>query len=567
MLSRIHLLPDNLINQIAAGEVIERPASVIKELLDNSLDAGASQITIDIERGGVGLIRVKDDGLGIHHDDLTLALTRHATSKIRSLNDLRILNSMGFRGEALPSIASISRLTIMSGARGNDHAWMIKSDGRTDHSSPEPVSHLNGTSIEVRDLFFNVPARRKYLRTERTEFYQIQQLVRHFAVSHPQLAIRLTHNGRQILNLKPTAENNDSKRITDILGSKFMQQSIRIDAHIQNLHLSGWIGKPEAARTMNDAQFFSLNGRCIRDKRVNHAIQQAFQDQLPTGRYAVYALDLEIDPAMVDVNVHPAKTEVRFREGRTVHDFIYSSLSQALNLISDQNQQSISSLSKAVPAVREVVKTSATESSSSFDYPFINESTGIYKRDKIGGELHAKPVAEVSQFGNVVLLKKEDELILIDIKKAMERICRSKLESEQESGSISPQPLLFPFNFVLDEKSAVIKKCEKLLERQGVFVHCSGDDQWQLRQIPAAVYLADPEVFISRLLKTLVKNECESETAVIDMLVTHHAEFAPLPEIDELTRLIEATDLLTDKEKIIRKLSVEELQNLISDQS
>ncbi len=548
-MARINLLPDNLINQIAAGEVIERPASVVKELLDNSLDAGATQITIDVEQGGVGLIRIKDNGSGIHNDDLALALTRHATSKIRNLDDLRQIVSMGFRGEALPSVASISRTIIMSKFIEDDLAWMIKSEGRSDHSQPEPVSHPQGTTVEVRDLFFNVPARRKYLRTERTEFYQMQQLVRHFAISHPEIAVRLTHNGRQVLNVKPAVEDENGNRVSDICGSKFLLHSIKIDSQVQGLLLTGWVGEPEVARTMNDSQFFCLNGRCIRDKRVNHAIQQAFQDRLPVGRYAVYALYLTIDPTMVDVNVHPAKTEVRFREGRSVHDFIYSALHQAL---SDQqfSMTDIPHVAVSLPSPQ-VTKISTFRSRSSDS---VREVGGSYYPDLTLVKTPLKSEKENEQIGNVLIVRKDNELLLIDIKKLMTFFCQKKLET----GSILSKPLLFPRSVEIDQSSAdLIRTNSGLLEELGIIFY--ENNGWQLRKTPDVIAISSPDDFVSELLNALKQNQLDQKENLIEFLAKYSGDLADVEMLLDQLNSLE----LSEQKKMIRKLSEKDLQNLI----
>lgn len=560
-IARVKILPDHLINQIAAGEVIERPASVVKELLDNSIDAGASRIIIDIDQGGVALIRVKDNGIGIHHDDLPLALTRHATSKIRSLDDLRKLVSLGFRGEALPSIASISRTTIMSRLKDEDHAWMIKSEGRSDHSQIEPVSHPQGTTVEVRDLFFNVPARRKYLRTERTEFYQIQQLVRHFAIAHPEIAVRLTHNGRQVLDVKLVSDRESPTRVTDIYGKKFMQNSIRLDSQTRDYCLSGWIGKPEIARTMNDSQFFCLNGRCIRDKRINHAIQQAFQDRLPVGRYAVYALNLSIDPAMVDVNVHPAKTEVRFREGRSVHDFIYSALHQALS------DPQLPTIEKSMPGNSSTPSTRLSQTTHISDArgrsnQVVKETANRYRSNPVlmkkWQEQPLKMADKSSQgdrIGNVIWFKKGDHLLLVDIKKATTFLCEKKLLEQ----SVLSRPLLFPYRFTVDKTSADrMKKNTEILEQLGIRIF-NDNHQWQLRQLPAVISIDDPDEFIESLIATIQDTQQDLKKSLITLLTKYAVD-----QQDE-KRLLEQIGCLkeSDQKIFIRKLSEKDLQKLI----
>ncbi|MGD9297240.1 MAG: DNA mismatch repair endonuclease MutL, partial [Chromatiales bacterium] len=323
---RIGALPTVLVNQIAAGEVVERPASVIKELAENSLDAGARRIEILVEQGGVKRIQVHDDGSGIHPDDLALALSRHATSKLQSLEELERIASMGFRGEALPSIGSVSRLTLTSTAAGAGQGYAITPDGEL-----KPAAHPQGTTVDVRDLFFNTPARRKFLKTEKTEFGHIEQLVRRIALARYDVAFNLSHNQRPVLQLN-TADNETGRmqRIARVLGEGFVDNSLAFEQQAAGLRLWGWVGLPSFSRSQADMQHFFVNGRMVRDKLVTHAVRQAYQDVLYHGRQPAYLIYLELDPVMVDVNVHPTKHEVRFREGRLVHDFIFRTLHQVL---------------------------------------------------------------------------------------------------------------------------------------------------------------------------------------------------------------------------------------------
>ena len=321
---RIQQLPNSLINQIAAGEVIERPASVVKEIIENAIDAGATQIDIDIEDGGGKLIRVRDNGCGIHPDDLALAFATHATSKIRNLDDLEHISTLGFRGEALPSIASVSKTTLTSRAEGESSAWRI-SPHLGDAISP--AAHPPGTTIEIRDLFYNTPARKKFLKSERTERQHIQQLVQNLALSHDGITIRLNNHGKP---LGAYAGEVLAARIQSVLGDDLLEQALPIDARAADMHLYGWVGLPTSATNQPERQYFYINGRIIRDKIIAHAIRQAYQDMLYHGRHPVYVLYLDIAPEHIDVNAHPAKHEVRFRESRLTHDFLYSSLHHAL---------------------------------------------------------------------------------------------------------------------------------------------------------------------------------------------------------------------------------------------
>ena len=321
---RIQQLPNSLINQIAAGEVIERPASVVKEIIENAIDAGATQIDIDIEEGGGKLIRVRDNGCGIHPDDLALAFATHATSKIRNLDDLEHITTLGFRGEALPSIASVSKTTLTSRAEGESSAWRI-SPHLGDAISP--AAHPPGTTIEIRDLFYNTPARKKFLKSERTERQHIQQLVQNLALSHDGITIRLNNHGKP---LGVYGGEGLAARIASVLGDDLLEQALPIDARAADMHLYGWVGLPTSATNQPERQYFYINGRIIRDKIIAHAIRQAYQDMLYHGRHPVYVLYLDIAPEHIDVNAHPAKHEVRFRESRLAHDFLYSSLHHAL---------------------------------------------------------------------------------------------------------------------------------------------------------------------------------------------------------------------------------------------
>ncbi|MDP6198425.1 MAG: DNA mismatch repair endonuclease MutL, partial [Porticoccaceae bacterium] len=330
-MSSIKILSPQLANQIAAGEVVERPASVLKELVENSLDAGAKRIDIEIEQGGVKLIKVRDDGVGIAETELALALSRHATSKINDLQDLEAVATLGFRGEALASIASVSRLALTSSIEGSANGWKAVSEGRDMEVDLQPAAHPRGTSVEVRDLFFNTPARRKFLRTEGTEYSRIDESIKKLALSRMDIAFSLRHNQRAQINLHPAqSQLEQEKRVADICGSAFMQQALYVDNDRLGIRLWGWMGLPTFSRSQADLQHFFVNGRCIRDKVVSHAIRQAYQDVLYHGRHPAFVLFLEIEPADVDVNVHPTKHEVRFRDSRAIHGFVYGTLSKAL---------------------------------------------------------------------------------------------------------------------------------------------------------------------------------------------------------------------------------------------
>ncbi|MZI94670.1 DNA mismatch repair endonuclease MutL [Vibrio sp. CAIM 722] len=327
----IQILPARLANQIAAGEVVERPASVVKELVENSLDSGATRIDIDIEKGGAKLIRIRDNGSGIPKDELSLALSRHATSKIHNLDDLEAIMSLGFRGEALASISSVARLTLTSRTTTQEEAWSAYSEGRDMAVKLQPAAHPVGTSVEVLDLFFNTPARRKFLRTEKTEFTHIDELIKRIALSRFDVTLNLRHNGKMVRQYRATKTRlQEEKRIGAVCGNAFVRNMLRIDLEHQGLKLSGWITTPEGARQQSDLQYCYVNGRMMKDKLINHAIRQSYETSLKPDQYATYVLFIEVDPHQVDVNVHPAKHEVRFHQARLVHDFIYQALTSAL---------------------------------------------------------------------------------------------------------------------------------------------------------------------------------------------------------------------------------------------
>jgi DNA mismatch repair protein MutL len=326
----IRALPNHLVNQIAAGEVVERPASVVKELLENSLDAGARAVHVDIQAGGQKLIRIRDDGSGIERDELELALSRHATSKIFSLDDLEAVASLGFRGEALPSIASVSRLTLCSRARPADAAWQVEADGG-EIRGPRPAAHPQGTTVEVHDLFYNTPARRKFLRTERTEFGHIEKWIRRLALSRPDVAFTVTHNQRTVLKLAAAGDDAERlNRVARICGESFADSAVLLEHETDGIALAGWMGLPTFNRSQPDLQHWFVNGRAVTDKTLSHAVKHAYRDVLFHGRFPAYVLMLTMDPATVDANAHPAKHEVRFRDGRRVHGFVSQAVEAAL---------------------------------------------------------------------------------------------------------------------------------------------------------------------------------------------------------------------------------------------
>jgi DNA mismatch repair protein MutL len=354
----IAILPARLANQIAAGEVVERPASVIKELIENSLDAGATNINVEVDKGGVKRIRISDNGIGIAKEELTLALSRHATSKIKDLKDLEAIDSLGFRGEALASISSVARLTITSKPKNQATAWQAIAEGRDMAVTVKPAAHPDGTTIEVLDLFFNTPARRKFLRTEKTEFNHIDEVIRRIALASFDVTFCLTHNGKMIRQYRAsTTKEQNSKRVAMICGQKFISNAIEVDCKHDDMLFSGWLAKPSFARSQNDLCYSYVNGRMMRDKLINHAIRQAYADLLPPDTYPAFVLFLTLDHGDVDVNVHPAKHEVRFHQSRYVHDFIYSVCHKALvenNQVLDFNEDQQPLAGESEPQIESV---------------------------------------------------------------------------------------------------------------------------------------------------------------------------------------------------------------------
>ena len=321
----IEILPARLANQIAAGEVVERPASVVKELVENSLDAGATQLRIEIDKGGAKRIKITDNGCGIVKEQLTLALSRHATSKIKNLDDLEAISSLGFRGEALASISSVARLTLTSKPVDQEQAWQAMAEGRDMAVNVQPAAHPDGTTIEVNDLFFNTPARRKFLRTEKTEFSHIEEVIKRIALARFDVGFTLVHNGKTVKQYRAAKQASQySRRVAQVCGQSFIDNALEVSCQHEGLELVGWLAKPSFYRKQNDLCYSYVNGRMMRDKLINHAIRQAYAELLPHESYPAFVLFLNLDYREVDVNVHPAKHEVRFHQGRYVHDFILS---------------------------------------------------------------------------------------------------------------------------------------------------------------------------------------------------------------------------------------------------
>jgi len=570
---RIHSLPLQLVNQIAAGEVVERPSSVVKELIENCFDAGAKQIIIDIEQGGARLIKVRDDGCGILKEDLALALSRHATSKIATLKDLEQVASMGFRGEALPSISSVSRLTLISRIVDAACAWRINADGSEQDFDVQPDPHPQGTTVDVRDLFYNTPARRKFLKTEKTEFAHIEALVRKMALSRFDTGFILSHNQREIFNLKSAASVNEQEhRIADICGSAFIENSVRIDFEASGLKLTGWVGLPTFSRSQQDMQFFYVNGRLVKDKLISHAVKQAYQDVLFHGRHPVFVLYLTLDPALVDVNAHPAKLEVRFREGRLVHDFLFSALHRSLadlrpgqyNQDLHEQQQEATTFSpraqaqtpppfEAKPAYRQwqpqqtalplTIEEEIKAYASLYPVPEQKREPFVQQTQEIPPLGHA--IAHLHDI--YILAESKKGMILVDAHAAHERVCYERLKQQYQTSTLIRQPLLLPVKLKVSSKDADLAEQEQdYFATFGFELNRSGPESLMLRSIPAL--LAHTDV----------------ETLILDVLADI-AEHGLSQRIQEQTNQILATMACHGAVRAHRRLTVVEMNALLRD--
>jgi DNA mismatch repair protein MutL len=474
----IRILPSELIDQIAAGEVVERPASVVKELVENALDAGARAISVDVEGGGATLIRVSDDGSGISRAELPLALTRHATSKIATLDDLECLMSMGFRGEALPSIGSVSRLTIASRVASEPHAWQIACEGG-ELGEPRPAARGRGTTVEVRELFYNTPARRKFQRSEKTELGHVDMMLRNLALARFDVEFRLTSNGRTVFHLAPAAERAaQERRVADLLGPEFMANARHFSRVIEALEISGWLAAPAFSRSQADLQFTFVNDRCVRDKLLRHAVRLGYQDVLFQARQPAYVVYLTVDPRRVDVNAHPAKLEIRFRDSKLVHDFVFRSVEAALAATLDR----VADAALAAPVRATMLEPVAPARHGSAGQQLLGLAAVVDPRDYVPlyERLHRNPTPAVAptplaaapplgyalaQLGAIYVLAENDEgLIIVDMHAAHERITYERLKRDLAERRLTAQPLLVPFTLEvsLHEAELVEERGEEL---------------------------------------------------------------------------------------------------------
>jgi DNA mismatch repair protein MutL len=577
---RIQLLPDQLISQIAAGEVVERPASALKELLENSLDAGSSDIQVSLLQGGVKQLKVADNGSGIAQDDLAMALTRHATSKIATLEDLEAVASLGFRGEALASIASVSRTQISSRDQNTKHAWRIASEG-SQIAPLEPIGLDAGTIVEVNDLYFNTPARRKFLKTEATEFGHCEEAFSRVALSRPDVTFTLQHNGRA---LSRYSASEPTKRFGEVLGAEFAAESIEISEEAAGLKLWGMAAKPTFNRNSRDTQYVYVNGRFVRDKLIAHAIRQAYQDVLHHDRHPAFVLFLELDPNLVDVNVHPAKTEVRFRDGQAIHRFIFHALNK--NLATPTGVSNAATANQAAhnpfanpypqnyPSYQAQINLSAQQPSNFYETLF-SQNTAQNNSNNIGlqpnihagagdavlGENVAKnefplgfAVAQIH--GVYVLAQNAQGLVVVDMHAAHERIMYEQLKNALDDNAVSMQPLLIPVSFNADRLEVATVNEELVsgadnLRQLGFDIAVLSPSTLAVRAVPTMLQNADAVQLARDVLKDLREYGAsraltERRNELLGTMACHAAVRAnrnlTIPEMNALLRDMEATE-------------------------
>ena len=514
----IHILSPRLANQIAAGEVVERPASVVKELVENALDAGSTQIDIECEAGGIGRIRIRDNGSGIRADELPLALSRHATSKIFDLDDLEAVGTLGFRGEALASIASVSRLDLLSAVEGESGS-KVSVEGREMEPLIEVSAHPRGTTVDVRDLFFNTPARRKFLKTEKTEFGHIDTVVSRQALSRFDVGFRLVHQGRVTRQLPPAlSENAQSERVANLLGRGFIDAALPVDSTAIGLRLKGWACRATFNRAQADCQYVFVNGRIVRDKLLSHALRQAYRDVLFHGRHPCYLLYLELDPAQVDVNVHPTKHEVRFRDSRLIYDFLRRSVLRVLaddrpDQVLEQDrfsretstdQQSVSSHYQTDIRFRE-----HRDTSNGFDMlSQLTKPSQLIAPTEDSGNANIPPMgyALAQLHGVYILSQTRDGMIIVDMHAAHERITYEALKQALDDRGLVSQPLLIPITVHVSQREAsLVEEANDLFEQFGLGVQRVGPETIRIEHVPAILRQASHEDLVRDVLSDLAE--------------------------------------------------------------
>ncbi|QFT53186.1 DNA mismatch repair endonuclease MutL [Microbulbifer sp. THAF38] len=601
MHERIQQLSPRLANQIAAGEVVERPASVIKELLENSLDAGATRLEVDIDNGGIKRMKVRDNGKGIEKEDLPMALARHATSKIHVLEDLEAVATLGFRGEALASISSVARLNLISSRDESGKGWQVSAEGRDMQAQLAPAAHPRGTTVDVRDLFFNTPARRKFLRTEKTEFNRIDDTIKRLALSRFDVSISLRHNGKGVHNLRAGSGRVEmERRVAQVCGPAFMQNALHIDVERSGLRLWGWVAEPAFSRSQADLQFFYVNGRAIRDKVVSHAVRRAFADVLYHGRHPAFVLYLELDPASVDVNVHPTKHEVRFRDGRLVHDFLFGSLHRALADVrpGQKDEQAEEADGQENGAAERVSGIQAGEFSGQQKMPLSNRPSpsSLQQQMNAYGALHQPyrepagvaesaataapqpgvavapmavqmPMASDNASGEeipplgfaiaqlhgiYILAQNEQGMIVVDMHAAHERIVYEQMKTAHAAGGIQAQPLLVPVSLAVSQREAdCFEERSEVFTSLGFVLQRAGPETLLVRQVPTMLHGAQVEQLVRDVLSDLL-GQGDSErigeriNEVLATMACHGSVRAnrrlTVPEMNALLRDMERTE-------------------------
>lgn len=558
----IQQLPEHLINQIAAGEVVERPASVVKELVENSLDAGAGAITIDIVAGGLKLVRVRDDGSGVAEGELALALSPHATSKITSLDDLQAVASLGFRGEALPSIASVAQLSLTSRTAESDTAWQVTADnGKL--SEPRPAAHPSGTTVEVQDLFYNTPARRKFLRTERTEFGHIDKWVRRLALARSDVAFTVTHNRRVVLKLTAAmSQDQRLERIAAVCGETFASQSVYLERAAGDMAVSGWLGLPTFNRSQPDLQYWFVNGRSISDRTLTHAVRHAYRDVLFHGRYPAYVLHLSIDPATVDANAHPAKHEIRFRDGRRVHGLVAQSVEQALQDTRPGAQAAgparidlpasphYQQQAMGLPPANGVSRPAVARALAGFEQ--LLQAAGEPMADYATGDIPPLGHAIAQLAGIYILAENARGLVVVDMHAAHERVVYERLKKAYAERELIRQPLLVPVTVaVSDGEATAAEHHADVFAKLGLVVDRAGPTSLVVREIPALLKDADVEALVRDVLSDLHDAGTSSRIGeysdnILATMACHHSIRAnrqlTLAEMNALLREMETTD-------------------------
>lgn len=571
----IQALSDQLISQIAAGEVVDRPSAVVKELLENALDAGSTHITVRLEEGGVKRIAITDNGRGIPPEQMPLALARHATSKIASLNDLENVGTLGFRGEALASIASVALLTLTSRTADAPHAWEISGDKA---GQVVPSSGTLGTTVDVRDLYFNTPARRKFLKSEQTEFGHCAEVVRRIALSRPDVAFSLTHNGKTIEHWNASEID---KRSSHILGGEFSSARLPLDESAGPLRLHGFIGLPTAAKARADGQYFYVNGRFVRDKLLTHAVRAAYQDVLHGDRYPSYVLGLDLDPALVDVNVHPSKIEVRFRDSRAVHQFVFHAVSRALAQTSATASGAapapVTATPGVLPWVRQQQQTSFAAQFSSgagvrqnlADYGALFSSTNLAAPEvreapssPAPSSLPVEAALQEDEFplgfalaqlhGIYVLAQNKKGLVLVDMHAAHERILYEQLKNALDENAMQVQPLLIPITFYADPlEVGTAEESQAILQSLGFDISALSPTTLAVRAVPALLKNADAQTLARDVLRDIrefggSRVLVERRNELLGTLACHTAVRAnralTIPEMNALLRQMEATE-------------------------